>query len=336
MTKDEKAIVKYLTGNEGDPKSVKFDLEKGECKKIGLDRYFGTSLDCKHYDSAVSGEGNEKDKIDTIYSSSLQSLLVFDSVSEENVIKIDFNGKDLEFNEVLFEYENPVIGYPSSIDVVLLNRRDMRICFIESKLFEIIRDSSKEGKNVVGISYFRANGTGYKNTLHLSIDNDLDRLAIEHPETYLEVYKGLPKENGGGNKRINRCGNNEYVYSDGIKQILSHLIGICNFKDSEQESAYKNTADPLAGCKGFRTYYLELYNALPELCESNSEFGKKINDFKAHVEKVFEVLQEEDKNLDIAMKIWSYQELYKHNSKKSDDYCSKLSEKIIQFYKLNK
>ena len=191
----------------------KFASNNFECKKESFEKYFNTSISCSNYESVISGEGNERDKIDTIYSSSLQSLLFFDQVSKQG-IKIKINNKEVLFNEVYFEYKNKVIGYPSSVDVVLVNRKTSSVCFVESKLLEIVRDSSTEGKKVIGISYFKDSGIGYKETLHLSKE-ELKRLNIRYPENgpYIsEVSKD--------NRSIDPLNGSTYVYSEGIKQVV--------------------------------------------------------------------------------------------------------------------
>ena len=104
MTKAEiQSIIRYLTGNKADQISEKFNFGQANCHKLDFDDYFETSLNCRHYEDVISGEGNEKDKIDTIYSSSLQSFIVFDHVSKENKIVLFFDKKPVEFDEVIFE-----------------------------------------------------------------------------------------------------------------------------------------------------------------------------------------------------------------------------------------
>jgi len=61
----------------------------------------------KHFDSVIYGQGNEQEKINSVYSSSLQSLLIFSKVSEENPIIINAT----TYTKAYFEYKNKVIGY---------------------------------------------------------------------------------------------------------------------------------------------------------------------------------------------------------------------------------
>ena len=316
MTKKEyETIYNYLANNceqvagffEKDKKgrfTGKFKKTLG-CKLELINKAFDTKIRCDQYDTVANGEGNEEEKIDTIYSSSLQSLLVFHNVSKDNEIII---GNE-KFNKVLFEYKNKVIGYPSSVDVVLMN--DHAIAFIESKYLEIVRDSSKNGKKVVGISYFGENKNGYS-CIGLNKD-DLDKIKVEYNypkifenkdyQPYLKSVSGLSNYS----QKIGKIEGADYVYSEGIKQILSHVIGINSFKNGE--SAYLNKdEDPICNHKKFKKIiYVELYNELTGL-----EFAsKRIIDFKNHANKVKEII--ENKNVVDEFIVMSYQELYSKN-----------------------
>ena len=176
LANGSKEVSEYFEKDENGQLTGKFKTNSN-CKLVSINKIFGSSISCSQYDVVAHGEGNEEEKIDSIYSSSLQSLLFFYGVSKSNPIHI---GKD-EFNKVLFEYENPVIRYPSSVDVVLLNEKEQTIAFIESKFLEIIRDSNKDGNKVIGVSYFREKEkNGYNQSLKLE-EADLKKLRIEYP-----------------------------------------------------------------------------------------------------------------------------------------------------------
>ena len=295
-------------------------LTNGKCKLLEINEVFGTKIQCSDYDVVANGEGNEEDKIDTVYSSSLQSLLAFYNVGDDNPIKIDVDGKSYSFNKVLFEYENPVIGYPSSVDVVLLNEEKGDIAFIESKCLEVIRDSSNEGKKAIGISYFHANDkSSYKQALKLN-QLDLEKIGIIYPTTtkfngrevtydetgvYINNVSGLSKIKSA----VNSVNGNSFVYSEGIKQVLSHLIGIQNFRNVSNYGY----GDRIVDHKKFKTiFYIELYNAFPGL-----GFDKQIENFENHISTVKAVIKSKDekdrKLVDYFISI-SYQELFKNNS----------------------
>ena len=84
------------------------------------------------YKRAVEGTGKENEKILTIHSSSRLSLLCFYKLYQEyyktgNKISISLGENDedeVEFDTAVFEFQNPVIGYPSNMDVTLINQEN--------------------------------------------------------------------------------------------------------------------------------------------------------------------------------------------------------------------
>ena len=286
-----------------------FGFPTKECKLLGIRRTFGDGSDwikCSQYETVISGEGNEEEKIDSAFSSSLQSLLFF-AKTEEKGVKIRFDEKDYVFKKAVFEYKNKVIGYPSSVDVVLIDEAKKAICFVESKLLEIVRDSNETGKAEVGVSYYAKDGVGFNETLGLTI-GDLKDLGIRTPkdDDYLEIVKGsgIPKQ------VIEPIRDNKFVYSYGIKQVLSHLIGIASFQ--KRESAYgSESVDPIpAKDRAFeKCFYLQLYNELPGF-SGDKDAKRKLDDFKKHFEAVRDVVMNKDQRPVDGMYIMTYQDLF--------------------------
>lgn len=303
------------------PKNCKFAFEPGECKIMGFRKLFDEGLHCEHYESVVSGQGKEEDKIDTIYSSSLQSFLIFDKVDEKGITIAFKNGETITFKKAIFEYKNKVIGYPSCIDVVLISEDEKSVCFVESKLFEIIRDSYKKGEgpttdetasqeeietNVIGISYFRKDEkSGYQKVFHFDAE-DFKDLGITKEESE-EWYPKHVKGKGFKSRSIQPIEENEYVYAYGVKQILSHLIGINNFKHGR----FYEGEDRLSKYSSYKRYYLELYNNLPGLnqIEECENAKTKLDEFRKHVEAVFRKIK--DKGIVDHAEIMTYQDLFK-------------------------
>ena len=318
LTKGDKTIEAYFEKDEKGNYTGKFK-KSSKCKIKQFHEIFSASIKCEQYDAVANGEGNEQEKIDSVYSSSLQSLLVFHGVSGKNPIII---GSDT-FTKVLFEYKNKVIGYPSSIDVVLIG--DKSIAFIESKFLEIVRDSTEEkngksaARKVVGISYFGPSDNGYKNALKLKRE-DLDKMKVNYPKNgpFLDDVSGLSKNV----QSIDKLDDNTFVYSEGIKQILSHLIGIQSFKNNV--SVYEDGEDPIPLDKrsNKKIIYVELYNSFPGF-----DYAKKrIIDFKKHAKVVKDVIK--DKHLVDEFYVMSYQDLIKNNP----EYT--LSKKVLEYYHL--
>ena len=296
------------------------DMNKGMVESFS--QIFDSAIDKKHFDDVVNGQGEEKDKIDTLYSSSLQSLLFFDQIGEKDLTIKFSNGDTVVFNKVFFEYKNIVIDknkYPSCLDVVLISKDDKSICFIESKLIEIIRDSTTEGTYKVGISYFHEKHLGFDGTLHLS-KKDLDTLKVTYPSNgpYLKSVRGKSLQI----QSINKLTGSKYVYSYGIKQVLAHLIGIENFKTC---SFYKS-GDPIGQHLFENYYYLELYNKLPGF-KGDADYKKKINNFKRHFNIVKKIIQ--GKGIVKSIDILSYQQLYRYNK-------GLVNRAVERYYRLNK
>ena len=104
---------------------------------------------CSKFVQAISGDGQEANKIMTLHSSSLASLLVFYSVSKDNPIYVMVDGKEEKFTESLFEVKNEVSdgsGNFSNVDVVL--RGDNCILYLESKFSEYLGSGPVEVKMV--------------------------------------------------------------------------------------------------------------------------------------------------------------------------------------------
>ena len=323
--------------------SEKFLVSKNSCFLNDIRKYFDlpeSGLTCRYYESVISGEGNEKEKIDSVYSSSLQSFLFFQTIGQnqndiKTSIKILFDSNTTEtFDEVHFEYKNKVIGSPSSIDVVLVNRVKKSICFIESKLLEIVRDSiDKNNKKIsdsaykeVGISYFLDKGNGFyklnlmpEDWVAMGIGKDINR--------YLKKVRGK----GYGNQEVRQLKGNTFVYPYGIKQVLSHLIGIVNFYSKiDEDHYYKNDYDPIHNHEDFENiYFLELYNDLPGFTDFGKESETKLNNFKSHFNKVKEIVTNRNKDSLLFPRIFikSYQDLYKNNK-------SLINDKIKDYYHL--
>lgn len=301
LAKNSEEIEIYFEKDNKNRYTGKFK-DTSKCKLLMFNEIFDTNISCPQYDSVANGEGNEEEKINSIYSSSLQSLLVFHGVNSNN--KIEIAGE--KFDKVIFEYKNKVIGYPSSVDVVLVN--DHAIAFIESKFLEIVRDSTEEkgdksaARKVVGISYFGKDESGYNKVLKLTKE-DLDKMRISYPNDgpFIDSVKGRSKET----QEIDRLEGNTFVYSEGIKQILSHIIGIQSFKNGE--SCYSNGNDPIPNHTFKKIIYVELYNAFPGFDYAT----KRIEDFNKHVKVVKDVI--DSKGLIDEFVIMTYQELLKKN-----------------------
>ena len=226
MSKTEKDVARELasafsedelvpTKDRGSKKESKwsksFKCEDGEDVFGTIQRIFGIRESARGlFEAAKSGNGNEKQKILTLHSSSLLAFLCFNDVANHPIIidKID----ETVYNEVMFEVKNNVINNSpgkSNIDVLLMGENRKKLLFLESKFTEYL--------------------SGGKVTLS--------------PHRYEEFYSMLTEKNNfrfsAGylpvNSKTDKSQKTQYAlykgkktseYLEGIKQAFSHLLGI--------------------------------------------------------------------------------------------------------------
>lgn len=150
------------------------------------------------YKQAISGDGNEYRRITTLTSSSLCALLCF-----YNIKKYNITIGDVTYDDVLFEVKNKVIDprYPSNMDIVLISNSDKKILFLESKFSEYMCHS--KAKKI--------------SDNYLCFYNDLGLFGSGYEK----------KDNKKGTFDLEKGENNFYL--DGIKQMISHYIGVQSF-----------------------------------------------------------------------------------------------------------
>ena len=183
--------------------------------------------------SACSGSGGEGAKITTLHSSSLCAFLFFYKVSDTKPLNIDINGNNVAFFKVLFEYQNTVIEgrNPSNVDIVLIgkdNKNKDIILFLESKFSEYL--TAKQAN--VALEYIKQ----YPNIYNPKDPTFLDAIGFEFKKN---------KKDGSFIHQIEREGKIENfynigpkqgsVYSEGIKQMISHYLGIKNYLEKENK-----------------------------------------------------------------------------------------------------
>lgn len=172
----------------------------------------------------TNGVGNEAAKVNSVISSSLLSLLAFYRLFGDNhedvSLDICLNGITYTFKKAFFEVRNKVIGYPSCMDVVL-QADDGTLLFLESKFTEYIDGQSNE--NIYGASYIDL----YKKRLDVLLKGNIN---VTQRNDFL-VLSSDKKQ-----------------YIEGIKQSISHLIGLVKgpqehidqYYNSEYLDSYKS------------------------------------------------------------------------------------------------
>lgn len=211
----------------------------------------------------TGGQGEEINKINSVISSSLLSLIVFfplfNNSMEEEGIAITIDGT--EFNRCFFEVKNKVIHFPSCIDVVLVSTDSKKMLFLESKFTEYATD----------LDDTKTYGKGYKELY--------DEFGLCKYLIGLELGE-KPKD-----KLVLKTKNGDKQYIEGIKQVISHLIGLVRgpqFRKSnyypedyhhEYAECFKNAKEIIFGTIIYEPSepgpYRDKYNAYKSLYESS-------------------------------------------------------------------
>ena len=230
-----------LTRNKKDSKpshnSYCFSREMDKDGKL-LMTIFGITdkeLFKKQFAMAVTGSGQEIQKISTLHSSSLCALLHFYNVTDKNPLVLDLALSDLKtdnkrrtvkFTKSFFEYKSPVINkpHPSNMDVVLIGEDEEThediVFFLESKFSEYYLYASKQSGNI--------------SNKYLSHKFSKPLLC-----NFLRSHTGLQIVHIN-NENFKLVSGGEPFYIDGIKQMISHYTGIRNVLDKQ----YYEEKDP--------------------------------------------------------------------------------------------
>ena len=253
------------------------------------------------YLQATSGDGQEARRIRTLHSSSLLCLLCFYGVSEERPLNLIVEGRQVAFTSSQFEVKNPVgtdetgKEHNSNMDVVLYGIDTQTgkkvILFLESKFSEYLT-WGKYG----GIS----NHVYQKIYAQLCHGGVLERMELKYEECPDKPgYSDLASVKG---KTMH--------YAGGIKQMVSHFLGV------------KNTT---AG-KQFEDYDIYLGEILFRFPGSIEDAQRKFNDYDGLYKTLAEGLNQlSEDNFKVLGQCLTYQDVFK-------DYD--LEESVRSFYSL--
>ncbi len=168
---------------------------------------------------SCSGSGQELKRIATVHSSSLCALLFFYRVTPEHPLAICLEGEKCIFDFSCFEYQNTVIEgrNPSNMDVVLAGQNESGrpvVLFLESKFSEYYM---RTGRKLEIAEEYLDNRFGRR----LYTESIMGQLGfeIEHP---------VPGGKTFGLVSRDTC------YIEGIKQMISHYIGVRNLYERIQ------------------------------------------------------------------------------------------------------
>ena len=236
---------------------------------------------------AISGDGHEHQRIRTLHSSSLISLLCFYGISESKPLHISIDGHDMVFSDSCFEVKNPIGDdeggntHKSNMDVVLcgndLESGRKVILFLESKFSEYLFWGKYRGisDRVYQKTYAQLSDGGY-----------LDKMKLKFvPLDNNEQYSVLASVEG-----------RTQHYAGGIKQMVSHFLGVKNVAGKDE---YKDTD----------IYLGEILYRFPDSVDPNQ---KKFNDYT----RLYRILAEglnaiSDSKFKIVGQCFTYQEVFK-------------------------
>lgn len=271
--------------------------EKILTAKILVER-FGISnpeLFKSKYCEAISGNGQEWRRITTLHSSSLVALLCFYNVTPEHPLSF----LNYTFTESFFEVKTLVPGSsPSNMDIVLRGKDATGrkvVLFLESKFSEYLKSGKCKG-----------------------ISSDVYSVTYKELNLFDKPIEPLKFENDGANITISSDKN--YYYCNGIKQMISHYIGVSNYS-AEKEKALNSHAR-FKSSKDEDVIFGEILFQLPKEVDKIDRFSKYKDLYNKLAKRI-----NEGKKLKMLEEVISYQDIF--NGK---DY---ITEDIIrQFYGL--
>lgn len=198
------------------------------------------------FSQSISGNGQELKRIATLHSSSLCALLFFYQVTEENPYNMKLDGKDYVFTYSCFEYRNQVIEgrNPSNMDVVLVGKNEESdvpvVFFLESKFSEYYERPGNKLK--VAAAY---------------LDNEYSK-PVYRSNCLTDIGLHIEEEEG---EPVFSLVSDEVSYVEGIKQMISHYVGVRNFCDNNQGIKDNRIANAVA--RGARILLGEILFTLP-------------------------------------------------------------------------
>ena len=294
--------------------SMSFKFQNGEDEFGTLKRIFGIRESARGlFEAATGGNGNEKQKILTLHSSSLLAFLCFNDIAN-HPITIDgivYNDGTV-YNEVMFEVKNNVINNSpgkSNIDVLLMGENRKKLLFLESKFTEYL--------------------SGGKVTLS--------------PHRYEEFYSMLTEKNNfrfsAGylpvNSKTDKSQKTQYAlykgkktseYLEGIKQAFSHLLGIATGPAKKQTKGNEDYTSSLLENADEIKFASIVFNCDNDKFEKYDDLYKSVFENSDVIkDTIKDVLKKRELKLTIVPHLLQYQEVFQANF---------LHDKVREFYRV--
>lgn len=173
------------------------------------------------YNQAINGDGNEKKRINVLHSSSLAALLFFYGIDENHPLKLEIEGIDYTFDRSFFEVKTVVKGtHQSNMDVVLEGKNvqgESVALFLECKFSEYLNSGKYAG---ISAEVYKQAYTD----LGLFKPSTLEPIMAREENGELELMTSKP-----------------YHYCAGIKQMISHYMGVRNYAERGDNALDENS-----------------------------------------------------------------------------------------------
>ena len=219
------SIAERLANNLGDPIKEPYGnallvIPENSISNLFAERFdIKDAMDLNKFHQAfricTEGQGNELKSINNVISSALLPLLTFFRLFGKNSgytlnLRLDDSPAPVVFDRCFFEVRNSVIKLPSCVDVALYSSDSKVMLFLESKLSEYNRVS-----NDLKIKH------GYAELYN----DEKFREILNHGDIIVEGDKLKLKSR-------------ERAYFEGLKQTISHLIGLVQGPSQNRKGVY--------------------------------------------------------------------------------------------------
>ena len=240
-------------------------------------------------------------------------LLFFYDI-EKNSIKIDLGNENVKFNKAFFEVQYTVIKKPSNVDIVLISEDKKYILFLESKFAEYYIDNglyhiSEQYLNHKLSKNIYTNEVMKKFNFFIKTDEKNEILKTKDDNGYITFSVDSK------NNVQKRCKS----YIGGIKQLISHYIGINNFLSKKEriiEKEIENEKESLLIPNDAKIYLGEIVFDFP----NNTDMNAYLKDYEDKYKILIEILNA-NKNINFLPEILHY-----------SDFKDRLNTTIKQFY----
>ena len=266
--------------------------EYKECLLQAIKEVFGITNRSfeEKFNQAINGAGQEWRELNVFHSSSLLALLCFYNVSNDNPLSVKIEGKTCKFTTSEFEVSNTIgknisgKNYSSHIDVKLTGECEGKSVslYLESKFSEYVNQRGK-----TSFSY-----TDDYNNIYSKLQGKIEDLDIIIGCDEITLVQT-------DNKRPAR-------YWQGIKQMISHYLGMKNCKD-KSELIYLGEI---------------LYDFRPYI--PNDFFGD-YEDIHKQLVDALELIEIEPQSFKVGKNILTYQSVFKNYN---------LDERVRELYNL--